>query len=270
MIPAVLAENLVCALDRKKILDDLSFSVFAGDFFILIGPNGSGKTTLMKVLSGILNAEGTLQIQGRSVKDFRRRELARKIAFVPQHISDDFPFTVRETVLMGRSPRMGMLGIETQADRDMAEQVMAFTAVAHLADRHLNRLSGGELQRVFIARALCQEPEILLLDEPTAFLDLAHQIQIMDMLEKLRKEKNLTIVMVSHDINLAAMYGSSLMLMKQGRILCTGSPEEVLTFSTLEQAYGCVVLVDKNPLGNFPRIVPVPGRFVHMEMLNSE
>ncbi|MEZ4527139.1 MAG: ABC transporter ATP-binding protein [Desulfobacterales bacterium] len=270
MIPAVSAENLSCALDRKRILDSLSFSVFQGDFFILIGPNGSGKTTLMKVLTGILNAEGELRIQGKSVKDFRRRELARKIAFVPQQISDDFPFTVRETVIMGRSPRMGMLGIETQTDKDMADQVMEFTAVAHLADRHLNRISGGELQRVFIARALCQEPEILLLDEPTAFLDLAHQIQIMDMLETLRKEKNLTIVMVSHDINLAAMYGTRLMLMKQGKIVCTGTPEEVLTFSTLEQVYGCVVLVDKNPLGNFPRIVPVPGRFVHRKILSSD
>lgn len=269
MIPAISAENLICALDRKRILDGLCFCVFQGDFFILIGPNGSGKTTLMKVLSGILNAEGTLQIQGRSVRDFPRRELARKIAFVPQHISDDFPFTVRETVLMGRSPRMGMLGIETQADKDMAEQIMEFTAVAHLSDRHLNRLSGGELQRVFIARALCQEPEILLLDEPTAFLDLAHQIQIMDMLEKLRKEKNLTIVMVSHDLNLAAMYGTRLVLMKQGKIVCMGTPEEVLTFSTLERVYGCVLLVDKNPLGGVPRIIPVPGRFVHMKMLNT-
>ncbi|MEE4355745.1 MAG: ABC transporter ATP-binding protein [Desulfococcaceae bacterium] len=264
--PVITAENLVYEPDGEKILDGLSFSVSRGDFFILIGPNGSGKTTLMRVLAGILKARGKLRIQGRSAKNFSRRELARKIAFVPQQISDDFPFTVRETVLMGRSPRMGMLGIESSRDKKTAEQVMEFTSVLHLADRHLNRLSGGELQRVFIARALCQEPEILLLDEPTAFLDLAHQIQIMDLLEKLKKEKNLTVIMVSHDINLAAMYGNCLMMMKQGRIVCMGSPGEVLVFSALEKTYGCTLLVDQNPLGDFPRIVPVPGRFIKKNM----
>jgi len=123
-------------------------------------------------------------------------------------------------------------------------------------------LSGGERQRVFIARAICQEPEVMLLDEPTASLDLAHQIRIMDLMEKLQQEKKITIVMVSHDLNLAAMYGTRLLLLKKGEIVKIGLPEEVLTFQTLEDAYGCTLLVDENPLGRFPRVNLVPGKFI--------
>jgi iron complex transport system ATP-binding protein len=184
------------------------------------------------------------------------------MAFVPQQIPAEFPFTVQEVVLMGRSPHQGILGIEKDEDRIIAQQAMSFTHTAHLAGRHLNWLSGGELQRVFIARAICQEPEIILLDEPTAFLDLAHQTQVMDLLEKLKKDKGVTVIMVSHDINLAAMYGDRLLLMKEGKVVRLGKPDEVLTFSTLEEAYGCVVLVDQSPLGDFPRVMPVPRRML--------
>lgn len=139
---------------------------------------------------------------------------------------------------------------------------MQITDVTHLGRRRLNKLSGGELQRVFIARALCQEPEIILLDEPTAFLDLAHQIQVMDLLEKLKQDQNLTIIMVSHDINLAAMYGDQLLLMKNGTLLDMGKPEKVLDVKTLEDVYGCVLLINKSPLGDFPVTTPVPGRYL--------
>lgn len=199
---------------------------------------------------------------GKPVADYRGRELARRVGFVPQHPVTDIPFTVHEVVLMGRSPRQGILGLTDDADLAVSQRAMRFTDVAHLADRRLEHLSGGELQRVFIARALCQEPEILLLDEPTSFLDMAHQIQVMDILERLKTDDGVTVVMISHDINLAAMYGDRLLLMTEGRAAAVGSPDEVLTYGHLERAYGCRVVVDRNPMGNFPRVTPAPGRIL--------
>jgi iron complex transport system ATP-binding protein len=139
---------------------------------------------------------------------------------------------------------------------------MAFTEVAHLARRKLDQLSGGEQQRVLIARALCQQPRVILLDEPTASLDLSHQIRIMDLMERLKTEKGVTVVMVSHDVNLAAMYGDQLLLLKAGEIVCIGSPDEVLNFKTLEETYGCKLLVDTSPLGDLPRVTVVPHKFL--------
>ena len=243
-------------------LKDLNFSVTKGDFFI-IGPNGSGKTTLMKLMAGILKPKkGRLKILNRAIGNDTRKDLAKTMAFVPQIMPVDFPFSVIEVVLMGRSPYMGMLGVEQEEDLKIAEQALTFTGVAHLAHRKLDQLSGGEQQRVFIARALCQEPDIILLDEPTASLDLAHQIRLMDLMEKLKKEKVITVVMVSHDINLAAMYSDRLLLLNKGEIVCLGHPDEVLTFRTLEAAYGCTLLVDESPLGKIPRITPVPHKYL--------
>jgi iron complex transport system ATP-binding protein len=245
------------------VLENLSFSVQQGDFFIIIGPNGSGKTTLLKCISGILRPRtGSLEILGDPFRDYSRRSLARSIALVPQTAPVDFPFTVTEVVLMGRSPHLGILGVEHQQDLDMAHRAMDFTGVASLAHRKLDQLSGGERQRVMIARAICQEPKIILLDEPTASLDLAHQVRVMDLMEQLRDEKRVTILMVSHDINLAALYGNCLMLLKEGHILNIGPPSQVLTFQTLEEAYGCPLLVDKSPLGNFQRVTVVPQKFI--------
>ena len=196
---------------------------------------------------------------------YKQRTLAKTIALVPQIVSEDFPFTVMELVLMGRSPYLNILGLEQPGDFKIAKQAMVFTGVEHLADRKLDQLSGGERQRVFIARAICQEPQIILLDEPTASLDLAHQGRVMDLMERLKNEKGMTIVMVSHDVNLAAMYGDSLLLLKQGQIVGIGDPGEVLTYQTLEQAYGCTLLVDKSPLGEFPRVTLVPQRLNQVE-----
>jgi iron complex transport system ATP-binding protein len=145
---------------------------------------------------------------------------------------------------------------------DIAQQAMAFTEVAHLARRKLDQLSGGEQQRVLIARALCQQPQVILLDEPTASLDLSHQIRIMDLMEKLKTERGVTVVMVSHDVNLAAMYGDQLLLLKAGEIVCMGSPNAVLNFKTLEDTYGCKLLVDISPLGDLPRVTVVPHKFL--------
>ena len=263
MKTVVQAEHVSHAYEEQTVLRDVSFSVRQGDFFVIIGPNGSGKTTLLKVISGIERLQrGALGILERPGHEYPRRALAKVIALVQQLSSVDFPFTVMEAVLMGRSPHLGMLGLEQRRDMEIAQQALAFTGVAHLADRKLDQLSGGEQQRVFIARAICQEPRIMLLDEPTANLDVAHQIRVMDLMERLREERGVTVVMVSHDLNLAAMYGNHLLLLKDGQIVKQGPPADVLTFETLEQAYDCTLLVDKSPLGDAPRVTLVPGRFL--------
>ena len=263
MKSSVKATSIHAAYGPRLVLQDVSFSIARGEFFIVIGPNGSGKTTLLKILSAITPFQsGSLEIAGTSMEKYSRKSLARIMALVPQSVPEDLPFTVRELILMARSPRMGLLGLESDRDIQLAEEAMAFTGVEALADRKMDQLSGGERQRVFIARAICQEPQIILLDEPTAALDLAHQVRIMDLMEKLRMEKGLTIVMVSHDINLAAMYGNRLMLLKKGQIVRIGLPGEVLTFKTLEEAYECPLLVDESPLGNFQRVTLVPQKFI--------
>lgn len=247
-------------------LKNITFSVATGNFFIIIGPNGSGKTTLLKVMAGILKSQADqLMILNRPINRYSRKALARTTAFVPQMIPVDFPFTVTEIVLMGRSPYLGILGLEQQKDLKIAKQALTFTGTEHLAHRKLDQLSGGEQQRVFVAKAICQEPEIILLDEPTASLDLAHQVRLMDLMEKLKNETGITVVMVSHDVNLAAMYGDRLLLLNKGEIVQIGNPKEVLTFQTLEQVYGCTLLVDENPLGKTPRITPVPGKYMNVD-----
>jgi len=263
MTPVISVNNLDYSYGNISVLNGISFQIQRGDFFIIIGPNGSGKTTLLRLLAGIISAgNGRIDVLGGFIEDYARKALARKIAYVPQSVPVDFPFTVSEVVLMGRSPHLGMLGLEKENDLLKAKQAIKFTELDHLADRRTNQLSGGECQRVFIARAICQETEIILLDEPTASLDLAHQTRIMDLMEKLQKERDVTVIMVSHDVNLAAMYGKTLLLLKEGRIVCHGTPDEVLTFQTLEAAYGCTLLVDESPLGRFPRVTPVPGRLM--------
>ena len=241
---------------------DLTVSVGAAEFFSIIGPNGSGKTTLLKLISGIEPAPpDTIRIFGKAHRDYSRKTLARRVAMVPQLVQEDFPFRVLETVLMGRTPHMGMLGLERKSDYDIAMQAMEFTGVAHLADRTLDHLSGGEQQRVSIARAICQEPKLILLDEPTAALDLAHQIRIMDLMEKLKREKAVSVVMVSHDINLAAMYADRILLLKGGRRIGLGLPTDVLTRQILEETYGCRLLIDQSPVGKIPRVNLIPEKF---------
>jgi len=266
MNSAITIANLSHSFGKRHVLRQLSFSVKKGEFFNVIGPNGSGKTTLMKLMVGILKLQkGQIEILEIPKGSYTPKALARAVAFVPQRLPVDLPFTVGETVLLGRAPYQGALGIERERDLEIAKQAMQFTGVDHLSGDTLSQLSGGEQQRVFIARAICQEPEIMLLDEPTASLDLAHQVKVMDLMEKLKIEKAITVIMVSHDINLAAMYSDQVLLLKDGEVVCIGIPSAVLSFRKLEETYGCKLLVDKSPLGGFPRITLVPGRFMASE-----
>ncbi|MBW2568938.1 MAG: heme ABC transporter ATP-binding protein [Deltaproteobacteria bacterium] len=263
MKKAVEIKKISFSYSENVVLKNLCFSISEGEFFIIIGPNGSGKTTLMKIITGLLKPkQGKLKIFDRHLKDYARKDLAKTIALVPQMTLVDFPFTVTELVLMGRSPHLSTLGFEQEKDLEIAKNAMALTDIEHLAHRSLDRLSGGERQRVFIARAICQEPKIILLDEPTASLDLAHQVKVMDLMEKLKKEIGFTVIMISHDVNLAAMYSDRLLLLNAGEIVGIGQPGSVLTFESLEEVYNCKLLVDENPFGKFPRVIPVPKKFM--------
>jgi iron complex transport system ATP-binding protein len=247
---------------KMAALKEVSFTVNRGEFFVIIGPNGSGKTSLIKLIAGIEKPRsGWIDILGRPLPDYGRKALARKVALVPQTAPADFPFTVAETVLLGRAPHLGLLGLESESDLKIVREVMKFTGITELADRKIAHLSGGERQRAFVARAVCQSSEILLLDEPTASLDLAYQARLMDLMEALKNDHGATIVMVSHDVNLAALYADRLLLLKDGQVMSQGHPSDVLTYETLEKVYGCTLLVDQSPLGDFPRITVVPGKF---------
>jgi iron complex transport system ATP-binding protein len=248
-------KNVSLHYGTRPVVKNVSVGIEQGAFFVIIGPNGAGKTSLLKALSGLHPlSSGDIEVRQSPIMDYSRKELARTLALVPQQINADFPFTVAETVLMGRYPHLGLLSVEGRQDLMLAEQAMELTEVSHLASRRLGQLSGGERQRVIIARAICQQSKILLLDEPTASLDPAHQLRIMDLMERLRQQEQLTIVMVSHDLNLASTYADRLLLLKDGEVEQIGTPRQVLTQKQLSKSYGCTLLVDENPLLGTPRV----------------
>ena len=203
---------------EEWVLRDITFSVKRGELLGLIGPNGSGKTTLLKSLNRTLPLErGDIFVDGANIKGIKRRELAKIVGLVPQETSMVFTFTVLEVVLMGRAPYLGRLGFESENDYAKAIRAMEMTDILSLSKRGMNALSGGEKQRVLIARAIAQEPDIMLLDEPTSFLDIKHQVEIYDLIKRLNSIKKLTVIVVSHDINLASQYCDRMLLLNKGR-----------------------------------------------------
>lgn len=267
---AITLSSVSSGYGLKQIVNDISFEIDTAEFFCIIGSNGSGKTTLLKTISQSINpSKGTIQIFGQKASTYSKKQLSMLVAMVTQTVPSDIPFTVKEVVMMGRYPYLGVMGVEKKQDQDIAASAMKFTDISHLADRNIGEISGGERQRAFIARAICQEPQIILLDEPTTALDLAHQVAVMDLMEKLKEEKKITIVMISHDINLAAMYSDRLLLLKDGHIIQMGTPNEILTYDILENAYNCVLMVEKNPLGNYPQVSLVPQRLVSQSKLKK-
>ncbi|MEK7870521.1 MAG: ABC transporter ATP-binding protein [Nitrospirota bacterium] len=246
---------------RPWTVEDLSFDVRAGEVLGIVGPNGSGKSSLLKLLAGLLRpSSGQIRLGSQSIGHMDPHLLARSIAVVPQEYVQVFPFTVAETVLMGRFPHRrgswwGMgIGEESEHDLRQAHQAMVETDVVALAGRLVSDLSGGERQRVMIARALAQEPAVLLLDEPMAFLDINHQIEICALISRLQRERQLTVVLVSHDLNVASQSCDRVMMLKDGRIVQIGSPMETITPESLRAVYGCDVVVDAHPHSGRPRI----------------
>ncbi len=237
------------------VLRNISLTVRTGEFLSLAGPNGSGKTTLLRLLDRIyVPQSGSILLSGAKLEDLPRSALARRMAFVPQNNAPLFPFTVSEIVLMGRSPHMRGKLFENDRDREIARSVMALADVLHLADQPITALSGGERQRAFIARALAQQPEIILLDEPNAHLDIAHQIDIFRLIRKLNAESGLTVISVSHDLNLAASYSDRIAMMVNGSLAAVGAPETVITESQVREVFRTDVLVDRHPANQTPRV----------------
>jgi len=240
------------------VIEDISLEVAEGEFVGIIGPNGSGKTTLLKLADGILKSEkGSIELCGRPLEEFSRKSIAKLVAVVPQESLLVFPFRVREVVLMGRTPHLPRFSFEGKRDLEIAERAMDMTGIRDLAGRHVESLSGGERQRVLIARALAQQPRIMLLDEPTAFLDIRHQIDIFDLIRFLCETEGLTIAAVTHDINLASIYSDRIVLLDAGKIYREGLPEEVITSTNIGNVYKTKVLVDSYPDTGLPRITPV-------------
>ena len=253
----VQAENIGFSYNGARVLRDVSFEVQAGEFVGLIGPNGSGKTTLLNLIDGILRPqEGIIRVQGAPAHRVPRDAMARIVAVVPQEAPMIFPFQVREMVLMGRAPHLGKWRFEGERDLMIVNRAMEMTDTLALADRSMNRLSGGERQRVLIARALVQEPRLLLLDEPTASLDIRHQAEFFNLIRELNRVQALTVIAVTHDINLASLYCDRIILLKEGCIRVAGRPEEVITEEHIQAVYETPVLVDRHPVTDLPRVTP--------------
>jgi len=256
--PALEARGVGFGYDPERpVLEGLDLRVERGEFVGLVGPNGAGKTTLLRLLAGIARAQrGSVALFGEDLQGLRPRDRARRLALVPQEIEPVFDFTALETVLMGRAPHLGLLGLEGPEDRDIARRALEEADVLELADRPLGQLSGGERQRVIVARALAQEPELLLLDEPTAHVDLGHKLAIYDLLEGRNREGGLTVVTVSHDLSHAARSCRRLVLMHEGVVMADGPPGEVLTVKNLRRAYGVEVSILEDPSRGTPVVVP--------------
>lgn len=255
-MPVVIeAINIKYRYGKEWVLNEFNLKVAQNEIVGIIGPNGSGKTTVIKLLSRVLYPDsGTIKLLGRNIADMKQKEIAKIVAVVPQGTSIAFSFTVREVVLMGRSPYLGLLQIERESDLKIVDHSMALTDSLEIADRNIDELSGGEQQRVIIARAISQEPKIMLLDEPTSFLDINHQVEIYDLIKRLNSEKNLTVIIVSHDLNMASEYCDRLVLMKDGKVYKEGTPREVITESNIREVYGINVMVTDNIITGAPHI----------------
>ena len=251
------AQGLTFAYNGAPVLDKVDLELVPGRLLGVIGPNGAGKSTLVRVLSGLFAPQsGRVTLDGRPIAAWKHRDLARRLAVVPQSPNLPEAFTVAEIVLLGRTPYLGLLGNESAHDRDVARRAMERTETWHLRNRLIGTLAGGERQRVVVARALAQEPSVLLLDEPTTHLDVNHQVALISLVRELVAEDNLSALAILHDLNLASLYCDELALLVEGRIVARGQPQQVLTGAQIAAAYGADVIVMTHPRTGRPIVVP--------------
>jgi iron complex transport system ATP-binding protein len=244
--------------DTPPVVNGVSLAIERGDLVGLLGPNGSGKTTMLKLLGGMLQVQGgAIEFGGRRMSAWGRRDVARRIAYVPQETHAPFDFTVNEIVLMGRFPHLGPFALEGPGDLAAARRALEATGMSAFASRPFHTLSGGEKQRVVIASALAQEPELLLLDEPTAALDVGHQLDVQQLLSRLNAAGQVAMVLSTHDLNFAAGLCRRLVLIRDGRVLASGPTEEVLTPSAVRALYDVEADVSRHPRAGHLTVTPI-------------
>ncbi|MFW5972151.1 MAG: ABC transporter ATP-binding protein [Bacillota bacterium] len=254
-------KNLDFSYGSQKILDNINLAVNNGDFIGIIGPNGSGKSTLLKNISKHLDSDsGFIYLNSKLLGDINLQELARTMSVVPQETGVNYSFSVYDLVMMGRNPYQNRWGRIIEEDKRKVREALLQTDTMKFSNKNINQLSGGEKQRVILARALAQEPELLLLDEPTASLDINYQQDVFDILASLNEELNLTIIVVSHDLNLSSQYCDKLILLNKGQIYTVGHPDQVLTARNISDVYGTDVMIERNSLTDRPYVIMVPTR----------
>ncbi|RFU62401.1 adenosylcobinamide amidohydrolase [Peribacillus glennii] len=259
--------NVAGGYKEENVLDGISFEVQKGELFGVLGPNGSGKTTLLKMISGVMPFEqGEIMIKGKDINKYTAKELAKSIAVLPQHSAQAFSYTVKETVSLGRyAHQRGWLQSFSPRDEEMVKTAMEQTGISSFEDHHLHELSGGERQRVFLAQALAQEPQILLLDEPTNHLDLSFQKELLDQLKQWSRERQLTVVSIFHDLNLAGLFCDRLLLLENGRINRIGTPIEVLKQERIESVFHTSIEKLAHPTVPKPQMVLLPEELPRSE-----
>jgi len=259
--PALGFDAVSFAYGPRPVLRGLSLDVPAGSFCGLLGANGSGKSTLLQLACGALRPDaGAVSALGRPLAAWARRELARAVAVVPQRFELAFPFTVLEVVLLGRLPHRGPLALDGARDLALARAAMAATETLEFAGRRMHELSGGEWKRVLVAKALAQEPRLLLLDEPAAELDIRHQVALYRLVERVRRERGVTVLAAMHELNLAAATCDHFVLLKDGAVAASGGLEEVMTYQNLTAAFGIDIYVGVNELTGHRLFTPMVSR----------
>ena len=253
-------QNVWLRYGRKPVLKDLTLQAIPGEMVGLIGPNGSGKSTVIKALSRVISPyAGKILLDDKEVFQIPRRDLARLLGVVPQMPLLPSTFTAFEIVLMGRNPHLGLFQYEGPQEMAITWRAMERTATHTLAERRISELSGGEIQCLLIARVLAQETKAILLDEPTANLDIGRQVEILDLIKNLCLENNLTVLAALHDLNLASQYCNRLLLINDGRLHAEGTPAEVITARNIKEVYGAEGCVYTHPLNNLPAVLLNPG-----------
>ncbi len=253
-----LKEVIAGYTEKNPVLKDLNLAMKKGEFVGIVGPNGSGKSTLIKCITKVLEPwKGAVKLKAKDITSLSRKQIARYVAVVPQDTYISFPYSVEEVVLMGRSPYLGRFENYDKKDQKIAEKAMKTTNTYPFKNRKINELSGGEMQRVIVARALTQEPELLLLDEATSHLDIGHKKEVMDTIKEKNEKENLSVISVHHNLNLAARYCEKILLLDEGKKHAFGRPEEVLTESHLRAVYGIEAEVHEHPKDGSLYVSPV-------------
>lgn len=250
---AIQIKNLSVAYENNTIIEDMNLSIPKGKISIIIGGNGCGKSTLLKAISRINKpSHGEIFINGREIKKIKEKDIAKEVAFLPQGPVCPSGLTVRELVAYGRFPHQKMIGGLNAHDKEMIDWAIEQTGLSEFADREVENLSGGQRQRAWIAMTLAQETEMIMLDEPTTYLDLSYQLEVLEILERLNKEKQITVVIVLHEINNAFRFADHIIGLKKGKIICEGKPIDVITKEALKEIYGIEAELKRSETGDYP------------------